>query len=50
MTELVVALLMIVQGEIQEARIQPSMGKCLRKEKEKLVEQKLLVEMLDINV
>ena len=29
MTELVVALLMIVQGEIQEARIQPSMGKWL---------------------
>ena len=29
MTELVVALLMIVNGEIQEARIQPSMGKCL---------------------
>ena len=29
MTELVVALLMIVQGEIKEARIQPSMGKCL---------------------
>ena len=30
MTELVVALLMIVQGEIKEARIQPSMGKCLK--------------------
>ncbi len=29
MTELVVALLMIVQGEIKEARIQTSMGKCL---------------------
>jgi len=29
MTELVVALLMIVHGEIKEARIQPSMGKCL---------------------
>ena len=29
MTELVVALLMIVQGEIKEARIQPSLGKCL---------------------
>jgi len=29
MTEIVVALLMIVQGEIKEARIQPSMGKCL---------------------
>jgi hypothetical protein len=30
MTELMVALLMIVQGEIKEARIQPSMGKCLK--------------------
>ena len=29
MTELVVALLMIVQGEIKEARIQDSMGMCL---------------------
>ena len=29
MTEMIVALLMIVQGEIKEARIQPSMGKCL---------------------
>ena len=29
MTELIVALLMIVNGEIKEARIQPSMGKCL---------------------
>ena len=49
MTELVVALLMIVQGEIQEARIQPSMGKCLEG-KRKAAGQKLLVEMLDINV
>ena len=50
MTELVVALLMIVQGEIQEARIQPSMGKCLEgKRVAKRAEQKLLVEMLDIN-
>ena len=30
MTELIVALLMIVQGEIQEARIQPSMSECLK--------------------
>ena len=30
MTELVVALLMIVQGEIKEARIQPSMSECLK--------------------
>ena len=30
MTELVVALLMIVHGEIKEARLQPSMSKCLR--------------------
>ena len=29
MTELIVALLMIMNGEIKEARIQPSMGKCL---------------------
>ena len=29
MTELVVALLMIVQREIKEARIQPSMSECL---------------------
>ena len=30
MTELVVALLMIVHGEIKEARIQPSMSDCLK--------------------
>ena len=30
MTELIVALLMIVQGEIKEARIQPSMSECLK--------------------
>ena len=30
MTELVVALLMIVQGEIKEARIQASMSDCLK--------------------
>ena len=29
MTELVVALLMIINGEIKEARIQNSMGMCL---------------------
>ena len=29
MTEMIVALLMIINGEIKEARIQPSMGKCL---------------------
>jgi hypothetical protein len=28
--ETVVALLMFVQGEIKEARLQPSMSKCLR--------------------
>ena len=33
MTELIVALLMIVNGEIKEARIQPSMGKCLEGER-----------------
>mgnify|MGYP000400611559 CR=1 FL=1 len=30
MTELVVALLMIVHGEIKEARIQPTMSDCLK--------------------
>ena len=30
MTELVVALLMIVNGEIKEHRIQPSMSECLK--------------------
>jgi hypothetical protein len=30
MTELVVALLMIVQGEIKEARIQTSLSECLK--------------------
>jgi len=30
MTELVVALLMIINGEIKEARIQSSMGECLK--------------------
>jgi len=30
MSELVVALLMIVQGEIKEARIQTSMSECLK--------------------
>ena len=30
MTELIVALLMIVQGEIKEARIQESMSECLK--------------------
>ncbi len=30
MIELVVALLMIVQGEIKEARIQESMSECLK--------------------
>ncbi len=30
MTELIVALLMIVNGEIKEARIQPSMSDCLK--------------------
>ena len=30
MTELIVALLMIVQGEIKEARIQKSMSECLK--------------------
>ena len=30
MTELVVALLMIIQGEIKEARIQTTMSECLK--------------------
>ena len=30
MTELVVALLMIINGEIKEARIQSTMGECLK--------------------
>ena len=30
MTELVVALLMIINGEIKEARVQPSMSECLK--------------------
>ena len=30
MIEMVVALLMIVNGEIKEARIQPAMGDCLK--------------------
>ena len=30
MTEIVIALLMIVQGEIKEARIQTSMSECLK--------------------
>ena len=30
MTELVIALLMIVNGEIKEHRIQPSMSNCLK--------------------
>ena len=34
MTELVVALLMIINGEIKEARIQESMGTCLKHKRE----------------
>ena len=30
MTEMVIALLMIVNGEIKEHRIQPSMSECLK--------------------
>ena len=30
MIEVVVALLMIIKGEIKEARIQPAMGECLK--------------------
>ena len=31
MPEMIVALLMIVNGEIKEARIQPSFGKCMER-------------------
>ena len=34
MTEIVFALLMFVNGEIKEHRIQPSMGMCLRGKRE----------------
>ena len=34
MTEIVFALLMFVNGEIKEHRIQPSMGVCLRGKRE----------------
>jgi len=37
MTELIVALLMIVNGEIKEHRIQPSMSECLKGKKLLLV-------------
>ena len=30
MTELIVGLLMIINGEIKEARIQPTMSECLK--------------------
>ena len=30
MTEMIVALLMIINGEIKEARIQPSLSDCLK--------------------
>ena len=30
MIDVVVALLMIIKGEIKEARIQPTMGECLK--------------------
>ena len=30
MTEMVIALLMIMNGEIKEARIQPTMSECLK--------------------
>ena len=31
MSEMIVALLMLVNGEIKEARIQPSFGKCMER-------------------
>ena len=34
MTEMVIALLMIINGEIKEARLQPSMAQCLRGKRE----------------
>ena len=30
MTEMIIALLMIINGEIKEARIQPTMSECLK--------------------
>ena len=31
MPEMIVALLMLINGEIKEARIQPSFGKCMER-------------------
>ena len=44
MTELVVALLMIVNGEIKEHRIQESMSKCLKGKRIAMRESKSHIE------
>jgi len=54
MTELVVALLMIVHGEIKEARIQTSMSECLkgartaRRDSKSHVKYKCLKQMAEL--
>ena len=44
MIEMVVALLMIVNGEIKEHRIQESMSKCLKGKRVAMRESKLHIE------
>ena len=44
MVEIVVALLMIVKGEIKEHRIQPSMSDCLKGKRIAMRESKDLIE------
>ena len=44
MTELVVALLMIINGEIKEARIQQSMSECLKGKRVAKRESKLHIK------
>lgn len=44
MTELIVALLMIVHGEIKEARIQPTMSDCLKGKRIAMREAKSHIE------
>ena len=44
MTEIVIALLMIVNGEIKEHRIQESMSKCLKGKRVAMREEKSHIE------
>ena len=44
MTEIVIALLMIVNGEIKEHRIQESMSKCLKGKRVAMRESKAHIE------